>query len=257
MALGWLDELCAIGIKPVAALVDRHNAFPDYLSDYSNGIIKLYGNAGAPDLEAISAAQPDLILCTWWWLPFWDSLEEIAPTIILQPAHWQWEQRLRDVGLACNQNTAAENAILKCRRELNRAAQTIAHHEPDQSVVLLRVYAREFRIYGFGYSGPLLYGDLHLPKPSFVQNHVWERDVIRLSLEGLQQVDADIILLMTEDHLPVSQLIEQHLKRHPLWNTLPAVKNNKIIPVPNQVMRGGVIGRSKMANLIAMQIADL
>src|SRR5690606_34523600 len=124
------------------------------------GTVPLDGNAKAPDLEAIAAQRPDLIVASWFWNPSWEALERIAPTVLLQPAHWEWRHRVRDLATVLDRVAEGERVLADLDAHLATVRADLDRALQGRSVALLRVYAREFRLYGFGYAGPLLYGDL-------------------------------------------------------------------------------------------------
>ncbi len=252
ITLGWTDEVLAIGVIPIAASADNQNDFPEYLKPFLKGVVPLIGNAGAPNLELMAELKPDLILVAWWWKPLWPQLEKIAPTVVLQPAHWDWRHRVRDVAMACGKTEEGEAALANCDSKLEIARKKIAEIVPGQSIAVLRIFAREFRLYGYAYSGPLLYGDLNAPQPKVVKDFAWGQEAARLSLEGLSMVDADIILLMTDDgdRIPITYQMVDRLLHHPLWLSLNAVKKKNVFQVPNRFMRGGMIARVEMADLL-------
>jgi iron complex transport system substrate-binding protein len=252
ITLGWTDELLAIGVKPIAASADTNNQFPDYLQSRLEGVIPLTGNAGAPNLEILADLKPDLILTAWWWKPLWPQLEKIAPTVMLQPAHWEWRYRVRDIAFVCGKVEEGERALTACDKKLEEIRENIANIIPGKSVAILRIFAREFRLYGYAYSGPLLYGDLALPVPKVVTDFAWKEEAARLSLEGMSLLDADVILLMTDDgdRIPITNQIVDKLLHHPLWLSLKAVKQKQVFQVPNRFMRGGVISRIEMSELL-------
>jgi iron complex transport system substrate-binding protein len=253
VALEWADELLAIGVMPVAASADGQNRFPGYLRSRLQGAVELVTNAGAPDLETLAALKPDLIVMGWFQLALWPQLERIAPTVVLQPSHWTWRERFRDLALVSGRETEGEAALAHVEGRLEAAKHRIEAAAPGQSVALLRIFAREFRLYGYGYSGPLLYGDLALPPPKLVKQLAWDQDPVRLSLEGLSLLDADVILLMTDDgdRIPVSYQVADRLLNHPLWNSLKAVRHQRVFGVPNRMMRGGALARAEMGELVA------
>ena len=244
--LGWNDEVVSLGVRPVAASGDGRRGFVEHLQPYLQDTLLIDSSGGGPDLEALAAAKPDLIITSWFWQTSNDAITRIAPTIVLQPAHWEWHERVRDLGLVLDRQREADERLAALDAKITDARTAIAARIGNQSVALLRVWAREYRLYGHGFSGPLLYSDLGLQPPELVRELVWNRDVVQLSIEGLIDLDADHLLLMTEESLPVSFQVQDRLTTHPVWQRLKAVRAGHVHTVPNQLMRGGVIARELM-----------
>lgn len=78
--MGILDTLDALGI-PVAGV--PKDGLPDYLSKYNDDKYANIGTLKEPDLEALSALNPDLIIISGRQSTFYNQLKELAPTIYL------------------------------------------------------------------------------------------------------------------------------------------------------------------------------
>lgn len=242
-SLGWNDELLAVGVRPCAAAGSGARGFEPHLADRLEGVPLVDVTAGGPDLEALAATAPDLIIAVWYWQTRYDHLAAIAPTVVLQPSHWFWRARFQDVATLAGRAAAGRERLAALDARIAESRDRIHARIGDASVAMLRIFAREYRLYGHGYSGPLLYGDLALRRPTLVQQLAWDRDVVRLSLEGLIRLDADHILLMHEQRVPISAGEMRRLLDHPVWQRLPAVRAGRVYPVPDLLMRGGVISR--------------
>lgn len=253
--LGWNDEVVSLGVKPVAAGGDGKRGFVEHLQPYLQDTLLIDNSGGGPDLEALAAAKPDLIITSWFWQTSNDAITRIAPTVVLQPAHWEWHERVRDLGLVLDRQQEAEDRLAALDAKIADARTAITARIGNQSVALLRVWGREYRLYGHGFSGPLLYFDLGLQPPALVRELAWNRDVVQLSIEGLVDLDADYLLLMTEETLPVSFQVQDRLTTHPLWQRLKAVRAGHVYTVPNQLMRGGVIARELMVERMRALLA--
>lgn len=242
-SLGWNDELLAAGVRPIAAAGSGGLGWPLHLADRLADVTLIDVTAGGPDLEALAATEPDLIIAVWYWQTRYDHLSAIAPTVVLQPGHWFWRERFMDCARLAGREAQGRAKLARLQARIERTRGLIRDRIGDASVAMLRIFAREYRLYGHGYSGPLLYGDLGLTRPKLVEELAWDRDVARLSLEGLIALDADHILLMHEENIPISAAELRRLTGHPIWQRLPAVKAGQVYPVADLLMRGGVISR--------------
>jgi iron complex transport system substrate-binding protein len=253
--LGWNDEVVALGIHPVAAGGDGWRGFAPHVQAGMAEARLIDSSGGGPDLEALAAAKPDVIIATALIATSAAQLNRIAPTVLLEPAQQEWRQRFRDVALVLDRTAEANARLAQLETRITRTRAELQARLGHETVALVRVFAREYRLYGRSYSGPLLYDDLGLAMPSLVRSTVGQHDVVRLSIEGLAQLDADHLLLMTEEHIPVSFQVRERLTAHPLWRAMPAVRAGRVHLVPDLMMRGGIIGRELMLDRLLQELA--
>src|SRR6201997_5197137 len=98
-----LDALCALGLQSrivAAALPDGSSSQPSYLGTVVHRLPGV-GTRSSPDLGAIGAAKPDLILGSQALTPkLYSALAAIAPTVFTAAPGAAWEDNLRGVGAA-------------------------------------------------------------------------------------------------------------------------------------------------------------
>ena len=109
-----LDALCALGLQSRivgAALPDGSDRQPSYLGTVIHELPAV-GTRSDPDLDAIRAAQPDLILGSEALTPdAYRELDAIAPTVFTGPPGARWEDNLRTVGAATWRAGAANGLV--------------------------------------------------------------------------------------------------------------------------------------------------
>jgi iron complex transport system substrate-binding protein len=90
---GELDSAVALGVKPVGAVEAIAGAgFPEYLASQVEGVAKV-GTIEQPNLEAIAALRPDLILSSKVrHEAIYDQLSRIAPTIFSEEVGVTWKE---------------------------------------------------------------------------------------------------------------------------------------------------------------------
>jgi iron complex transport system substrate-binding protein len=112
--LSVLDTLDALGV-PVAGV--PRALIPDYLSKYRGDAYAKIGSLFEPDLEAVHAARPDLILVAARSSPRYGELARIAPTIDLtvQPERFLEQSRQNIETLGRIFDKQAEAAALLAR----------------------------------------------------------------------------------------------------------------------------------------------
>ena len=109
-----LDALCALGLQPrivAAALPDGSDTQPSYLGTVVHNLPAV-GTRSAPDMAAIAAIKPDLILGSQALTPdAFGALSAIAPTVFTAAPGARWQDNLRLVGAATGRGGAAADLI--------------------------------------------------------------------------------------------------------------------------------------------------
>ena len=98
---GSSEELVLLGHTPVGtANVDSYETdkVPSYVED-KLGDAKVVGHSmmDTMDIEAILAAEPDLIIMAPRQEKIYDQLKEIAPVVMLEDRSNDWEAKVKDV----------------------------------------------------------------------------------------------------------------------------------------------------------------
>lgn len=144
-----LDSLCALGLQSrvvAAALPDGSLSQPSYLGKLIHDAPGA-GPRNAPDLKAIAAAHPDLILGSVALTPaLYPQLAAIAPTVFTAAPGAAWEDNLRGVGAATSRGAAADALIDGFRK---RATDIGAKHDaPHFQVSVVQLTTNTLRVYG-------------------------------------------------------------------------------------------------------------
>jgi iron complex transport system substrate-binding protein len=108
-----LDTLCALGLQSrvvVAAVADGAAGQPSYLGSVLHDVPPA-GSETAPDLTAIRAAAPDLILGSEASPTSFAALSDIAPTVFTGPAGADWRGDVRTVGAATGRDEAVTGLL--------------------------------------------------------------------------------------------------------------------------------------------------
>jgi len=239
-----LDNMLALGEKPLAYATNdvyRNDGFAAYLGDRVEGIEPIRGEQYQPDLEAIAAKEPDLIVGSIGpHEEIYDMLSEVAPTVLLEAGQEDWKGDLRLVGRMLGRGERAEELL----RGYERRVQQLRDRLGDPGAVevsLAYPTPQELRIYlPRSYAGQVL-GDVGLSRPPAQRElvpetafHVW----VGLSPERLPVADGDVILLMTfgsaEDEASISAV-----QSNPLWGRLGAVRRGAVHEVDAEYWIGG------------------
>lgn len=116
--LATLDNIHALGIDAVAGVpkgADGKGNFPPYLSDYSDANYRNIGTLFEPDVAALTALKPDLIVIGGRSAKQYAALAQIAPTIDMSSSSKDvvalTTQNVRKLGEAFERSDAAEKRI--------------------------------------------------------------------------------------------------------------------------------------------------
>lgn len=212
-----LDTLVTLGLAPVGAVrtaVD--DDLPDYLGPQAAGI-SVVGTIGQPNLEAVAALRPDLILSsTLRDDAIYDKLSAIAPTVFTKGPGTTWRPDFLLAAEAIGRAEQARAALADFDAQAARLGQSLA--VGGKTAAIVRFLADETRVYGpDSFSGSVLravgFGAPALPFDEFA--------IARLSPEQIATADADLIFASTygaeEDSTKGAVT--------PLWGNLRAVKN--------------------------------
>ncbi|MCA0144250.1 ABC transporter substrate-binding protein [Blastococcus sp. LR1] len=92
---GELDSVLSLGVTPVGAVTTAvSDGFLSYLAEDAEGV-EVVGTIAEPDLEAIAALEPDLILSNKVrHEDIYEQLAQIAPTVFAEKVGAVWKENL-------------------------------------------------------------------------------------------------------------------------------------------------------------------
>lgn len=247
-----LDALCALGLQGrivAAALPDGRDAQPSYLGTAIHDLPAV-GTRSAPDVEAIRAAAPDLILGSEALTPaLYGELAQIAPTVFTGPAGADWQANLRVIGAATGRFDASGALVDGFADEARRAGEANDAAHFQASVVQLTDHTlRAFGPDSFAGSVLAAVGLDRPPAQRFTDEpyvevgtgqdadySIAEGDIVYMSFASPAARDAAPDIL---DSAP--------------WRALSAAKDDRVFVVNNEVWQSGegiVAARGIIADL--------
>ncbi len=246
-----LDALCALGLQSrivAAALPDGSDQQPSYLGSVIHDLPGV-GSRGEPDIAAVEAAQPDLILGSVARTPEdFPELSAIAPTVFTGPPGAAWKDNLRTVGAATGRGGAADTLI----EDFDRAAQKTG---TDNDAVHFQASVVQFtdstmRVYGAdNFPGSVL-ADVGVDRPAaqrFTDKPFVE---VGLSEADLTIADGDIVYVSFASAEAKERATE--VMNGDAWLRLSAHRDNRVFAVNNEVWQtgGGIVAaRGILADL--------
>ncbi|AIQ53449.1 ABC transporter substrate-binding protein [Paenibacillus sp. FSL R7-0331] len=224
----FVDQLVALGEQPAGSVVAgaKGATFPEYLMDQLNDV-QVLGTRDEPNLEAIVALKPDLILMTDFQEEAYESVSKIAPTIVLD-FYEDWRDTLATIGKITGKQAEAVAVQQAYEDKIVGLREQLAAKLGDDTVALIRPRPEGIRVHGPEHrTGSILYEDLGLNAPAFV-TAITEDTSVEISMETVADIGADRYFLLSDD-LFAKDAAE--LANSPVWKSMDAVKNNRAYDV--------------------------
>jgi iron complex transport system substrate-binding protein len=230
---GELDSALSLGVTPVGAVAtDVATGFLSYLAEGAAGVEQV-GTIGEPNLEAIAALQPDLILSNKVrHEDLYDQLSQIAPTVFAERVGAVWKDNLLLAAEALGLEDEAEFAL----EEYEQEAAELGESLDDPVVSALRFVEGTVRVYRpQSFIGTVL-ADIGLRQVDLPSGDV--PTFAELSAEELTGADADIVLYSSYGAADDSG--ETQVVAGPLWPRLGAVQDDRAYAVEDDVFFTGI-----------------
>nr|WP_234897559.1 iron-siderophore ABC transporter substrate-binding protein [Mycolicibacterium vanbaalenii] len=252
-----LDALCALGLQSrivAAALPDGSDDQPSYLGSVIHDLPGA-GSRSDPDIAAVEAAQPDLILGSVARTPEdFPELSAIAPTVFTGPPGAAWQDNLRMVGAATGRLDAA-NAMIE---NFDRAAQRTG---TDNDATHFQASVVQFtdttmRVYGTDNFPAAVLAEVGVDRPAaqrftdkpYVEVGISDADLADSA--DLSVADGDIVYISFSSAEAKQRATE--VMDGDAWRRLSANRDNRVFAVNNEVWQTGegiVAARGILADL--------
>lgn len=232
ISTGQLDAMLTLGQVPAgstrgagAGLVPAYlvDAFPDQREEL-DAMVDL-GVRLEPNLEAIAAVRPDLILVNASGAEgIYPQLTEIAPTVQTEGTGVNWKQDFLLVADALGRTEQAQGVL----DDFHGAAELRAAQAPEElTVSFLRVTSDRSRIFGIGSFVGSIAQDAGFARPESQQFDATSQDI---TAEELSRADADWIFYGVQ-----SGAGGDAAEQNPLWPALTAVQAGRVQTVDDDV----------------------
>jgi iron complex transport system substrate-binding protein len=252
-----LDALCALGLQSRivgAALPDGSDSQPSYLGTVIHDLPGV-GSRSAPDLAAIAAAAPDLILGSQALTPeAYPALSAIAPTVFTGPPGEAWQANLRTVAAATGRFDAANRLIDDFAAAAKRTGADNDATHFQASVVQLT--DTTLRVYGADNFPASVLAEVGVDRPAsqrFTDKPFEEIGITDTDLERSPDVfsaDGDIVYVSFAS--PTAKDRAATVLGSDAWKKLSANRDNRVFIVNNEVWQTGqgiVAARGVLADL--------
>jgi iron complex transport system substrate-binding protein len=242
-----LDALCALGLQSrvvAAALPDEPNGStsqPNYLGNAVHGVPGV-GTRSSPDLNAITATHPDLILGSVALTPkLYPQLAAIAPTVFTGAPGAAWEDNLRAVGAATARGAAADALIngFSQRAEQIGAGHDAAHFQAS----IVQLTDKTMRVYGANNFPASVLTAVGVDRPAaqrftdkpYIEMGTTDADLAKSP--DFSSADADIIYVSCASPAAAERAATV-LDSNP-WRKLSANRDNRVFVVNDEIWQTG------------------
>lgn len=247
---GQTDTALALGVTPVGVVEPWTDEFYGYLPDEIHDA-EVVGSELEPDLEAIAALEPDVILGSKLrHEQLYSQLSRIAPTVFAETIGRTWKDNVRMWAQAlCRQDEGDRILDAWAQRTASFADQL--GPLADTEVSLVRFREDEVRIYLTGFPGSVLRdAGLQRPEPQRVDDWESSDQLVAISKERIPQMDGDVIFVMVSDWRQQGEALDlqQEWTSHPLWRQLEAVQNGAVFGINEEHwnLGGGILAANAM-----------
>ncbi|SDE19243.1 iron complex transport system substrate-binding protein [Paenibacillus sp. UNCCL117] len=229
---GMVDNAVALGVKPVGAVESwEEKPWYKFLRDKMDGVKNL-GEETQPNLEAIIALKPDLIIgAKSRHEKIYPQLSGIAPTVMTENV-FDWKGNLKLGADALYKEKEAGQLLAGWDKRVAEFKQKAGASLSQTEISIIRFEGDgSARLYVTGFAGSILQ-ELGLSRPKSQQ--VEGKTVVNLtSKEQMGQLDGDYIFDITRYTEGDASRKQAHdaWTSHPLWSNLKGVKAGKYIPV--------------------------
>jgi iron complex transport system substrate-binding protein len=252
-----LDALCALGIQSrvvAAALPDGSTGQPLYLGKVVHDVPGA-GTRTEPDLRAIKAANPDLILGSQALTPdAFARLSAIAPTVFTGPPGRAWQDNLRTVGAATGRLDAANGLVdgFKQAADKTGADDDATHFQAS----VVQFTDTTMRVYGADNFPASVLAAVGVDRPAtqrFTDKPYLEIGISDTDLANspdFSAADGDIVYISFAS--PAAKDRAPKILEGDAWKKLSANRDNRVFAVNNEVWQTGegiVAARGMLADL--------
>ena len=221
------EILDPLDITPVGATTgqsDSQEFSTLFKKQYKDAKVVSVGWQGNPDLDKIAELKPDLILMTGEQEDLYDKLSEIAPTVGYQintDENWDYHETSLKVAEIFDKRDEMKKDLDRLDAREAVFAENVKAKFGDQKLMYLRVTDNDIRYYAYGHFG-YLYDTYHFNRAeTFNPDDMFQV----IDPDKLKDINPDLLIVQADSQ----ELLDNKLKNSPVWTSLKAVQNNKVI----------------------------
>ena len=195
-----------------------------FKKQYKDAKVVSVGWQGNPDLDKIAELKPDLILMTGEQEDLYDELSEIAPTVGYQintDENWDYHETSLKVAEIFDKRDEMKKDLDRLDAREAVFAENVKAKFGNQKLMYLRVTDNDIRYYAYGHFG-YLYDTYHFNRAETFNPD----DMLQvIDPDKLKDINPDLLIVQADSQ----ELLDNKLKNTPVWTSLKAVQNNKVI----------------------------
>lgn len=221
------EILDPLDITPVGATTgqsDSQEFLTLFKKQYKDAKVVSVGWQGSPDLDKIAELKPDLILMTGEQEDLYEELSEIAPTVGYQintDENWDYHETSLKVAEIFDKRDEMKKDLDRLDAREAVFAENVKAKFGDQKLMYLRVTDNDIRYYAYGHFG-YLYDTYHFNRAeTFNPDDMFQV----IDPDKLKDINPDLLIVQADSQ----ELLDNKLKNTPVWTSLKAVQNNKVI----------------------------
>ena len=221
------EILNPLDITPVGATTgqaDSQEFSTLFKKQYKDAKVVSVGWQGNPDLDKIAELKPDLILMTGEQEDLYDELSEIAPTVGYQintDENWDYHETSLKVAEIFDKRDEMKKDLDRLDAREAVFAENVKAKFGNQKLMYLRVTDNDIRYYAYGHFG-YLYDTYHFNRAeTFNPDDMFQV----IDPDKLKDINPDLLIVQADSQ----ELLDNKLKNSPVWTSLKAVQNNKVI----------------------------
>ncbi|MTQ47296.1 ABC transporter substrate-binding protein [Streptococcus salivarius] len=216
-----------LDLTPVGATTEQEGSqeFSTlFKKHYKDADVVSVGWQKTPDLEKIKELKPDLILMTGEQEDLYDELSEIAPTVGYQintDENWDYHETSLKVAEIFDKRDEMKKDLDRVDAREAVFAENVKAKFGNQKLMYLRVTDNDIRYYAYGHFG-YLYDTYHFNRAeTFNPDDMFQV----IDPDKLKDINPDLLIVQADSQ----ELLDNKLKNNPVWSSLKAVQNNKVI----------------------------
>ncbi len=233
---GELDSAMTLGVTPVGAVeVVEGLGYPSYLDGTDE--IENVGTIEQPNLEAIAALEPDLILSSKLrHEQIYGQLSQIAPTVFTETTGVTWKENFELHAEALNRAEEGNTAEEEYGGRIDEFRRAMGDRLGETEVSVVRFLPGDTRVYQKeSFIGTVL-EDAGLPRPP--SQDVEDFAILNASAELIPEMDGDVIFVTA--YGPEEDTTLQEITSDPLWQQLEAVQQGRVYEISDDLWMLGI-----------------
>lgn len=233
----FAPEMVALGAPVVGT--NYANAKLSLTEEQMTGMADISGEGVNPNVEAVLALEPDLILVpNFLETATVDALEKIAPTVVMDYSEESFA-RLRKLGEIVGMKDQADQWIANYEEKAKQKREELKSYVKEGETASAFIMHSDQKLYVYGPQrlGPTMYDALGFIQPdklaeltSSAPDALWTE----ISLEVLPEYAGDRIFFVTPSSNEEALNKMKELQNSAVWKEVPAVKNGHVYVVESR-----------------------